>query len=325
MATLKDVARETGLSVTTVSRVLNKRGYISEKTVEKVNEAMKKLNYQPNEMARALSRRSSNTIGVIMPHLDHPYFSMLLSHLDDAACEAHYRLLVFKSKGRESRTEEYLDICNGNRVAGIILCSGHVRTEVFGNGGIPLITMERFMEHGTSAVECDNFQGGRLAARHLIGKGCKRLLAFTGVRGMGMPADQRVEGFRGVCRENGVEYWEVPIDPRIYDTLEYGELIEQELDACSGVDGIFAGSDVIAAQVIQVCSRRNISIPGQMKVVGFDDTRIASLTTPGITTIHQPVREMAHLAVSLIASARAGEMVPSRTVLPVTLVERGTT
>lgn len=325
MATLKDVARETGLSVTTVSRVLNKRGYISEKTVEKVNEAMKKLNYQPNEMARALSRRSSNTIGVIMPHLDHPYFSRLLSNLEDAACEAHYRLLVFKSKGRESRTEEYLDICNGNRVAGIILCSGLVKTDVLGSGGIPLITMERFMEHGTSSVECDNFQGGRLAARHLIEKGCKRLLAFTGVRGVSMPADQRFRGFGEVCREKGVECWEVPMDAQVYNTLEYGELIERELDAYPQVDGIFAGSDVIAAQVIQVCGRRHISIPGQIKVVGFDDARIASLTTPGITTIHQPISEMAHLAVSLIVSVREGKMVPSRTVLPVTLVERGTT
>ena len=97
MATLKDVARETGLTVSTVSRVLNNRGYISKEAREKVYEAMKKLNYQPNEVARSLSKQTTNTIGVILPHIDHPYFSRLLSSLETAAYLNEYKLMVFNS------------------------------------------------------------------------------------------------------------------------------------------------------------------------------------------------------------------------------------
>ena len=98
MATLKDVARETGLTVTTVSRVLNNRGYISEETREKVYEAMKKLNYRPNEVARSLSKKSTNTIGVIVPHIRHPYFSELISNLENEASKRGYKMILCNSQ-----------------------------------------------------------------------------------------------------------------------------------------------------------------------------------------------------------------------------------
>ena len=124
MATLKDVARESGLTVGTVSRVLNNRGYISEKTRNRVYEVMKELNYQPNEMARSLSKQSSNTIGVIVPHIVHPYFAKLISNLEVAAYNNKYKILLFNSKGKNAREEEYIEMCRSNRVAGLILCSG---------------------------------------------------------------------------------------------------------------------------------------------------------------------------------------------------------
>ena len=101
MATLKDVAKETGLTVSTVSRVLNNRGYISSNTREKVYDAMKRLNYQPNELARSLSKQTTNTIGVIVPHIDHPYFARLLSSLETAAYQNGYTLLLFNSRESE--------------------------------------------------------------------------------------------------------------------------------------------------------------------------------------------------------------------------------
>ena len=99
MATLKDVAAETGLTVTTVSRVLNNRGYISDETREKVYAAMKKLNYRPNEVARSLSKQTSNTIGVIVPHISHPYFSEMISNLENAASKKGYKIILCNSRG----------------------------------------------------------------------------------------------------------------------------------------------------------------------------------------------------------------------------------
>lgn len=327
MATLKDVAKETGLTVSTVSRVLNNRGYISAQTRERVYEAMKKLNYQPNELARSLSKQTTNTVGVIVPHIDHPYFARLLSSLETAAYRNGYKLLLFNSKDRDEKEEEYLEMCKGSRVAGIILCSGSVDTQRFRDLNVPLVTIERFLEQGTAAVECDNRQGGRLAARHLLECGCENVIYLSGENDVSMPADDRALGFTEICRQEGIHCLDPgkEIDARLYASLDYHTYIEKILTEYPEIDGIFASSDVIAAQVIQICSKKGIRIPEKMKLIGFDDSSIASLTTPGITTIRQPVREMAELAVQMIARAERKEIVPNRTTLPVTLIRRGTT
>ena len=340
MATLKDVARETGLTVTTVSRVLNNRGYISEETREKVYEAMKKLNYRPNEVARSLSKKSTNTIGVIVPHIRHPYFSELISNLENEASKRGYKMILCNSQEKENKEREYLEMCTSNRVAGIVLCSAGVAVEEFQGSNIPLITIERYMENGTASVECDNRQGGKLAAEHLIACGCKNLLHISGVYETAMPADNRALGFIEVCEKAGVSHWEVATNTYQYNNLEYHDFLEEVLkenyhvdntaendENCgkSRIDGIFASSDLIAAQVLQVCSKLGIRVPEDIKLVGFDDVNISSLTTPRITTIHQPIKEIAELTLELLINAQDGKTVAKRSLLPVSLVKREST
>lgn len=110
-----------------------------------------------------------------------------------------------------------------------------------------------------------------------------------------------------------------------YNSMTYGEVIEEALRKYPQTDGLFANSDLIAAQTLQVCRKLQISVPDQLKLIGFDDVSIASITTPQLTTIHQPVKEMAEIAVNLLHDAVNGKLVPKRTVLPVRLVERETT
>lgn len=325
MATLKDVAREAGLTVGTVSRVLNNRGYISEQTREKVYDVMKRLNYQPNEMARSLSKQTSNTIGVIVPHIVHPFFSKVISNLEQAAYSSQYRILLFNSKEKEEKEEEYIEACRSNRVAGVILCSGSFNTAKFKNLGFPLITIERFLDEGTAGIECDNYSGGVQAAEHLIERGCRHLLHIGGVNELPMPADSRKAAFDEVCRRHGVEHHAVDPGQVFYDDMNYYPVIRNALEQYPETDGIFASSDVIAAQAIRVCHEKNIEVPGQMKIVGFDDVNIASLTYPAITTVRQPVKEMAEAAVSAVVRSAAGEMVPARSVFPVSLVIREST
>ena len=340
MATLKDVARETGLTVTTVSRVLNNRGYISEETREKVYAAMKKLNYRPNEVARSLSKKSTNTIGVIVPHIRHPYFSELISNLENEASKRGYKMILCNSQEKENKEREYLEMCTSNRVAGIVLCSAGVAVEEFQGSNIPLITIERYMENGTASVECDNRQGGKLAAEHLIACGCKNLLHISGVYETAMPADNRALGFIEVCEKAGVSHWEVATNTYQYNNLEYHDFLEEVLkenyyvdntvendENCGKkrIDGIFASSDLIAAQVLQVCSKLGIRVPEDIKLVGFDDVNISSLTTPRITTIHQPIKEIAELTLELLINAQDGKTVAKRSLLPVSLVKREST
>lgn len=287
---------------------------------------MKELNYQPNEMARSLSKKTSNTIGVIVPHIMHPYFSKLISNLERAAYENDYRILLFNSKGKEEKEEEYIEMCKSNRVAGVIVCSGSVKTAQFRNLNFPMVTLERTMDEGTAGIECDNRQGGILAAEHLISRGCRHILFLGGKNEKNpMPGDDRGLGCSEVCSRQGAGYVEVNAEESVYTDLSYYGVIRDALQKYPETDGIFASSDLIAAQALQVCSELGLAVPDRMKIVGFDDEFIASLTTPGITTIRQPVKEMADTAVSLLVRSGSGSMVPAKSVFPVSLVVRGTT
>lgn len=325
MATLKDVAKETGLTTSTVSRVLNNRGYISDHTRKKVEEAIKKLNYRPNEAARSLQSKSTNTIGLIVPHIYHPYFGKLIDHLEEQAYERGYKVWLLNTHSTYEKEEEYIRLCVSNKVAGIVLCSGTAALEIFDGIDIPVITIERFLDNGTAAVECDNMRGGALAAEKLIACGCNHLLYVGNISNHSMPADLRLTGFREVCEREGVPFVEFLTDHSEYFSMQYGEKLDQMIQENPETDGIFANSDVIAAQALQACRRLHIPVPEQIKVIGFDDVNVAELTTPQLTTLHQPVKEMAEIAVQLLHDAVNGKLVANRTVLPVRLVEREST
>ena len=325
MATIVDVAKLAGVTPTTVSRVINNRGYISEKTRNKVNEAMDQLGYQPNEIARSLTKQKSNTIGVIVPHISHPYFAKLISNLENEAAKNGYKIILCNSKEKAEKEKQYLDMCKSNRVAGIILCSGNVESNKINTGNIPVVLLEKNFEEGKLGIQCDNYQGGKLATEHLIDCGCKRLLHFSGVIDEDMPADNREKAFIDICNEKNVEYFIRKYDINTYNEMNYYEYIKDTLNEIKNIDGIFASSDLIAAQVIQVCNELNIRIPSDVKLVGFDDVEIAKLTTPTITTIHQPIKEMARLAVELIDSKYTNVEIDKQIIVPVELVVRNST
>ena len=326
MTTLKDVAREAGLTVSTVSRVLNNRGYISEDARRRVDEAVRKLNYHPNEAARSLHNKRSNTIGVIVPNMRHPYFAEMISAMESQAYELGYKILLCNSRSIEAREKEFLEVCNTNRVAGIILLSGTVSVDDLRGTDLPVITLERYLDSGTAAVECDNRSGGELAANHLIDAGCRHLAIYGTTRNsFAMPADLRSDGFKAVCADRGVPCEEVFTDLEDFEKLEYYERLKSFLAGHPDVDGLLACSDVIAMQCIQACCALGINVPGQLKIIAFDDTMLPQWSQPQVTAIHQPIREMAQMAVTFLDDAVKGRMVPQRTVLPVRLEKRATT
>ncbi|MDD7270495.1 MAG: LacI family DNA-binding transcriptional regulator [Spirochaetales bacterium] len=325
MATIKDVSKETGLSIGTVSRVFNNRGYISKETREKVEAAVKKLNYQPNALARSLSKSSSNIIGVILPHIAHPFFSDLLSNIENTTREKGYSLMVFVTKGDEVAELEMINRCRENRVCGLILCSGRFATKKIETNEFPVVAIERNPEGASFAIECNNRQGGRLAAEELISKGCKNVISLAGIQGRKMPADERSIGFEEVCREKGINFTCLTYPPELYDRLDYTAFIDKVLSERPSTDGVFASSDIIASQVIQVASTKGLRVPDDLKVVGFDDSLIATYTTPPLTTIHQPIKEMAELAVSTLINLKDERAATGCTIMNVSLVRRGTT
>lgn len=325
MATIVDVAKLAGVTPTTVSRVINNRGYISEKTRNKVYGAMDELGYQPNEIARSLTKQKSNTIGVIVPHISHPYFAKLISNLENEAAKKDYKIILCNSKEKAEKEKQYLDMCKSNRVAGIVLCSGNVESNKINTGDIPVVLLEKNFEEGKLGIQCDNYQGGKLATEHLIECGCKKVLHFSGVIDEEMPADNREKAFIDTCIKNSVKYYIKKFDINTYNQMDYYEAIKDTIAEVKEIDGIFASSDLIAAQVIQVCNELNIRIPQDIKLVGFDDVEISKLTTPTITTIHQPIKEMSKLAVELIDTKYTNVEIDKQIIVPVELVVRNST
>ena len=325
MATIVDVARLAGVTPTTVSRVINNRGYISEKTKKRVHEVMDELGYQPNEIARSLTKQKSNTIGVIVPHISHPYFAKLISNLENEAAKKDYKIILCNSKEKAEKEKQYLDMCKSNRVARIIICSGNVESNKINTGGIPVVLLEKNFEEGKLGIQCDNYQGGKLATEHLIECGCKKILHLSGVIDEEMPADNREKAFIDVCSKNEIEYFIKKYDIDTYNQMNYYDYIKAALNEIEGVDGIFASSDLIAAQVIQVCNEIKIRIPEDIKLVGFDDVDISQLTTPRITTVHQPIKEMARLSIELIDAKYNNIEVNEKTILSIKLIIREST
>ena len=325
MATIVDVARLAGVTPTTVSRVINNRGYISEKTKKRVHEAMDELGYQPNEIARSLTKQKSNTIGVIVPHISHPYFAKLISNLENEAAKKDYKIILCNSKEKAEKEKQYLDMCKSNRVAGIIICSGNFESNKINTGGIPVVLLEKNFEEGKLGIQCDNYQGGKLATEHLIECGCKKILHLSGVIDEEMPADNREKAFIDVCSKNEIEYFIKKYDIDTYNQMNNYDYIKAALNEIEGVDGIFASSDLIAAQVIQVCNEIKIRIPEDIKLVGFDDVDISQLTTPRITTVHQPIKEMARLSIELIDAKYNNIEVNEKNILSIKLIIREST
>ncbi|MGI0530583.1 LacI family DNA-binding transcriptional regulator [Treponema socranskii] len=324
MATIKDVAERAGITVTTVSRVLNNRGYISAQTREKVYRVMSELDYRPNEIARALVQKQTKLIGAIVPSLLHPFFSACINYLEKYAFSNGFKLLVCNSQQNSEKESDYIDMLKSNKVSGIILCtrSGKIASRL---DQFPVVTIERSISDSIPAVLCDNYRGGVYAAELLLEQGCKRPAIFSGIPRIKLPADRRAKAFEDTCRKSGVVPVVIATSEEQFNDFDYHKAINKMFDADSLFDGIFATSDIIAAQLLQACTARNISVPKDMKIIGFDDIDIACLTNPPLTTVHQPIEDMCRCAVEIIIKKMKGETVPPRTVFPVTLIRRAST
>ena len=324
MTTIKDVAKEAGLAVGTVSRVLNNRGYISDETREKVYQAMEKLNYHPNEMARALSRQKSSLIGVIVPLVNHPYFSKFIDQIERIAKSTGYSILLLNSDGLAEKESDYLQLCRRNRVAGIILFFGSIDSSRFRDFGIPIVSIERHMDECIASIECDNIAGGRIGAQHLINQGCQHLLLIGGVIDQDDTSSHRKCGFMEACEAANVAYDIVELEQINYAMPEDLSEVETIFDN-TDIDGVFCSSDLLAMKVCKMLAKKGLRVPEDVKLVGFDDSDAAEWAIPSLTSVHQPVKEMAQLAVSFINDIQNDRVVPKRSILPVSLTIREST
>lgn len=324
MATIKDVAQAAGVTVTTVSRVLNNRGYISEVTRNKVYRVMKELNYQPNEIARSLYRKKSNIIGLIIPTVAHSFFGEMANYIEFYAYKCGYKMLLCNSHLDREKEKEYVDMLKSHKVDGIIMGSHTLEVDKYINLDLPLVTFDRKLTNNIPYITSDNFNGGRLAANLLINKGCQKIVHICGNLNLNQLANKRYEAFIVEVTRQNIEHVIVQTDIDVFNIDQYEKLVTNLFKEHPDIDGVFT-SDLTALHVMQACNQFYKKIPDDIKIVGYDDVKLASLVIPQLTTIRQPIEEMSKLAIELIIEQINGGEVSMENILPVTLVERNTT
>ncbi|MRH43609.1 LacI family DNA-binding transcriptional regulator [Aquibacillus halophilus] len=329
MPKITDVAQKAGVSVTTVSRVLNNRGYISDATRDKVYKAMKEINYQPNELARSLFRRKSNTIGLIVPKVAHPFFSELTYYLEHYAYKKQYKILLCNSNRDVSKEKEYIELLKQNQVEGIIMCSQVLEVENYLNLNLPIVSFDRALSKNIPVVTSDNFLGGKLASDLLIKKECKNLAyIYGGIGGPHHTALLATDRYQGFLEGMKTRKDELSIQTKEVNTSKIANMAEEVaefLEKNPTIDGVFASSDIIASTIIQACHLLKKAIPNDIKIIGYDDVELSTILTPPLTTINQPLEKMSELTIELLIRQIKGEKVSFDNSLPVSLVERGTT
>ena len=325
MPTIRDVAEKAGVSVTTVSRVLNNRGYISEATRKKVYKAMEELDYQPNEVARSLFRKRSNIIGLIVPTVAHPFFAELTAYVETYAYARGYKVLICNSQLDASKEQEYVGMLRRNQVDGIIMASHTLEVEEYKKLNLPVVTFERFISNRIPYVTSDNYQGGKLAVELLLERGCKMIAHMCGSLHLDMLANQRHRAFRDVAEARNFPFFTVETDINVFEVDKYEQLLTELLTQHPDIDGLFLNSDIMAIAAMKVCRKLGKRIPEDMKIIGYDDVSIASLVSPQITSVRQPLAQMSELSVRLIEDLVEGKTVEVENCLPVELVERETT
>ncbi|MFE6078645.1 LacI family DNA-binding transcriptional regulator [Paenibacillus sp. NPDC057886] len=326
MATIHDVALKAGVSVTTVSRVLNNRGYISQKTRDKVYQTMNELNYRPNEIARSLLRKQSNVIGLIIPDVSHPFFGELANYIEYHAYRNGFKIMLCNSHMDPSKEREYVEMLKGNRVDGIIMGSHTLEVDEYMNLRSPIVTFDRRIGGDIPFISSDNYQGGVMAAELLLAKGRRHVAHICGNLELQMLSNRRTSGFLDTLEAHGIKPVMVhETDLNVFSQHQYTELVEKLLAQHPEVDGLFVTSDLMAIHALKQIVLDGRKVPEDIAIVGYDDIRAAGYAVPGITTIRQPIESMAELAVELIRSQIAEQEIGMEHILPVTLVERETT
>lgn len=291
---IAELAELAGVTAGTVSRALSGKGYISEKTRERIRALAEEHNFRPNALARNLRTQRTGAINVVIPlghdrgqHISDPFFMTMLGHLADELTERGYELILSRII---PDNDDWLDrIVDSGRSDGIILIGQSDQADVLDRVSdryAPLVAWGGYYKgQRHCSVGSDNFLGGAMAARHLIERGCRRI-AFFGDP-VSVEISQRLEGCRSALSAAGLMGQPTVLPTHLAEDLNAEEIETYFSIEKSAPDGIVAASDVIAMSALMALARKPAAVPGEIKVIGYDDLPIASRTAPRLTTIRQ--------------------------------------
>lgn len=306
--TIKDIARELGISPSTVSRALKDHPDISPETKRAVNELAEKLNYQPNIVALSLRQSKTNTLGVIIPEIVHFFFSTVISGIEDVAYSAGYNVILTQSNESSQREITDMKALFNSRVDGMLLSLSRETTnfdhiDSMLAKGVPMVFFDRVYERpDTSKVIVDDRSGAREATLHLIDQGCTRIAHIEGSPNLDITR-QRLEGYIDALKERNLPVDKNLIIPCPDASIEAGKKsTERLLDVSPLPDGIFATNDPVAMGAMQAIRNKGLSIPGDIAVVGFSNWLFSSMMDPPLSSVDQPGFEMGQEATKMLIS-----------------------
>lgn len=305
--TIKDIAKELGISYSSVSRALNGKKGVSEETRKEIEKKAFEMGYQPNDLARGLVNKVSKTIGVIIPDITNPFFSEIVKGIIEESKKENYDIFLCVSNWDAAREESYLQALRKKQVDGIIIKPARDQDiNIFKDIKLPLVVLESWNHlENAYAISMNNKRGGYIATKHLTSCGYRNI-GFLAGKEESLSSKERKIGWMSALQEEGIDYNETNC---IYTdfSIEGGyDATRKLLDLNDSIDGIFAANDVIALGALQYLSEKNIEVPKEIGVIGFDNISYSKLPQIMLTTVNQPVYEMGTIAFETIVEILKG-------------------
>ncbi|WP_028534779.1 LacI family DNA-binding transcriptional regulator [Paludibacterium yongneupense] len=327
MATMKQVAQRAGVSVSSVSHVLNGTRFVSLDAKQRIEEAMRELSYVPSAVARSLKHHVTHTLGMMIPNNSNPYFAEVIRCIEGRCFAAGYNVVLCNSDDDPRKQSVYLRVLMEKRVDGLIVMSSGDSDDLpdlIRGAGIPLVLVDR----STASTECDivsvdHEAGGYLAARHLLELGHRRIACIAGPEAL--PSTRlREEGWRRAMREAGLAPEPEQLERGNFSSASGLQAMENLLARVNPPSAVFACNDLMAIGALCSAHRRGLTIPDDLSIIGFDDIELSAFMCPPLTTVAQPKQQIGALAVELLFERLHHlRSEPCSRLLQATLVERG--
>ena len=321
MVKIKDVAAAAGVSTATVSRVLSDHPHVRPELRTRVLSAVAELEYRPNLVARSLRAQKTNAIGLILSDIGNPFFAGISRAVEDTAYEHGFSVLLCNTDENPEREALYLDLMRAEQVAGVILSPTQRTMARFAelNVAFPVVLVDRSLKNGDAdAVLLDNVNAAMELTTHLLEQGYRRIAALLG--DTGTTGRERQRGYEAALREYGL----APVSAlvrHVRPRIETGRAVTLELlDFDPPCDAILTGNSLLTAGALQAIRERNLTIPRDVALAGFDETIWSSLVEPAITTLAQPTAEIGKTATELLLQRIAApQRAPRKVILQGTL------
>jgi len=303
MANIREVAKQAGVSVATVSRVLNHPESVSPATMELVLATMEKMQYTPNGFARSLALNRSSTIALLIPNILNPLYPQIAKGVEDVAHRKGYNILLCNTEENEEKERDYLDMLIEKRVGGFILAGSQLKNkdlQKIKNQNIPFVMVGRNREDiDANMVFTDYYMGAYQVTQHLIDVGYSKIAHITGSLNQVENLEKR-RGYEKALQEAGISLQsEYVVEGN--NEIESGYLGAKKLLKSREVpQAIFAANDLMAIGAIDAIKSSGLNVPKDVAIVGFDDITMAALIEPKLTTISQPVYKMGLIAARLL-------------------------